>query len=544
MDNKFIEIPDLSDLTKIDIPQDIIDLVDKSIVNDFHVFPVMIYQRRHDLHSTLILATSKYTENLKCIPILENLLGLPIILKEVKRDVLEKAAYYYLDLQIKYAGTSLTVKGMAEIEREDINASKALEDTGSPTVHKVNALIQEAIRTGASDIHIDPWDNTSKVEFRINGDIIDVSDRYYISKQEKGSVINIIKNMCKPGLNITLKHMEQKGQFFIEDHDNKGKYYDCRVATIPSIRQEKITIRILDPAKIVLSLEDLGYELSDLIRYRKRYKRKSGLILYVAPTGGGKTTGMYATLEACGIKENKIFAIEDPPEYRVEGIVQIPIREHEDESKSWTYLKAIKATLRNDLNILLIGEIRSAKEAEAVLEGSKTGHLVLTTLHARDSIMAIPRLFTMGIDRKIILSEMLCIVAQRLIKVNCPHCSEAYEPTEAALIHLTSKEKEKVFNGTPKRSKGCPRCSEYGRKALAEFLFFDNELRDYMAGERGIVEMMEYLKQEKGFVSMWEKGIDMVAEGEISLENLVKELDRNEDDNEELRAIREQTKAG
>lgn len=540
MDNNSIP-ENLNDLVALDIPQEIINLVDRSIINDYQLFPVKILKRRYDLHSTLLLATARLEENSKNIPILEDLLGLPVHLAAIPRDTLDQAAYHYLNMTIRYIDAGFTIKGMDEVVEQEYAESSA-EDSRSPVVNRVNEIIQEAIKLKASDIHIDPWDNLSKVWFRINGDLIDLSEKYPISRDQKASVINIVKNMCKPGLDITLKHMEQKGQFFV---DYEGKLYDCRVAVLPTIRQEKITIRVLDPDKIVLTLDQLGYEMADLIRYEKRITKTSGLIFFVAPTGQGKTTAMYATLKACGYEENKVFAIEDPPEYRVEGITQIPIRENrENENLNWTYLKAIEATLRNDLDILLIGETRGAKEATAVLNASKTGHLVLSTLHARDSTMAIPRLFDMGIDRRSLLAEMLCVVAQRLVKLNCPHCSVPYTPSDRAMMHLTSKEKERILKGNPKKSKGCSECKNVGRKAIAEFLFFDNDLRDYLSDNRGIVEMLDYLKNEKGFVSMWDKGIELVVEGEITLETLVKSLDRNEDDNEELRELKTKAKEG
>lgn len=528
-----------SNLISLELSSNILESIDKELVKDYHMLPIKVLRDKQD-KSSLVLATSKMVDNAKMSIILENMIGVPIFFVEFSTDEMEKAIHHYYGITLQYNNTSLTVKSYEEIEKEQI--SGAARESSSRIVQTINSIIQEAIRLNASDIHIEPMDNGSDVQLRIHGDLVSFAKRFEINRDEKTAVVNIIKNMCKPGLDITIKQTEQKGQFIIQDGT---KLIDCRVSICPTIRQEKVVIRLLDPDKLVTPLEELGYDLADLIRYKKRLVRTSGLIMFVAPTGHGKTTALYASMMFCDPKERKINAVEDPPEYRVEGITQIAVRKNANEELNFTYLKAIEALLRQDPDIMLIGETRGKKEAEAVLEASKTGHLLFTTLHARDSTQAMPRIFNMGIDRRTLLSEMICIVSQRLVRVNCS-CAQPYMPSDRALLYLTAKEiKEVIENGKPKKSTGtCPECHKAGRRAIAEFLFFDNETRDYFANDHGIVETMNFLKNEKGFRSMWEKGLEMVKEGEITLESLVKVLDRNEDDDEELRTYHHQKKVG
>lgn len=519
------------DLVTLELSPTILELVKKEVIQEYHLMPIQLEK------NVLVLATSKLVDNSKIIGVLENLIGRSILLVKVTKENLENAVSHYYGVTLFYKNMSFSIKSFEEIEKEQSSATELSRETTAPIVQKINSIINDAIRMKASDIHIEPMDNSSTVYLRIHGDLQDFSSSYPISKSEKTAVVNVIKNMCKPGLDITLKQVEQKGQFIIQE---ENRLIDCRVSVIPTIRQEKVVIRLLDPSKIVVSLEDLGYELADLIRYRKRLTRTSGLILFVAPTGHGKTTSLYASLMYCDPKEKKINAVEDPPEYRVEGITQIAVRPNEKKELNFSYLAAIKALLRQDPDIILVGETRSHEEAEAVLEASKTGHLMFTTLHARDSTQAIPRLFDMGIDRRSLLSEMICVVSQRLVRVNCPNCSVPYMPSDRALLYLTAKEIETVIEkGHPKRSKGCPECYKTGRRAIAEFLYFDNETRDFLSRDRDIRETLSFLKEKKGFRSMWEKGLEMVKEGDITLESLVKVLDRNEDDDEELRAYQQ-----
>lgn len=535
-----IDILKKSNLISLEITSDILELIDKDIVKEYHILPLKVL-RDIDNKNTIVLATSRMLDNAKVGTLLENMIGVPLLFLEFRPDDLEKAIHHYYGVTLQYHNTSFSVKSYDEIEK-DGNSDSLVKESTAPVVQKINQFIQEAIRLDASDIHIEPMDNGSDVQIRVHGDLVSFAKTFPIEKHEKNTVVNVIKNMCKPGLDITIKQTEQKGQFIIQDG---AKLFDCRVSVIPTIRQEKVVIRILDPDKLVMSLEDLGYDLADLIRYRKRLVRTSGLIIFVAPTGHGKTTALYASLMFCDPKEKKINAVEDPPEYRVEGITQIAVRPNENEALNFTYIKAIEALLRQDPNILLIGETRGRKEAAAVLEASKTGHLLFTTLHARDSTQAMPRIFDMGIERRTLLSEMICIVSQRLVRVNCS-CAVSYTPSDRALLYLTAKEIEEVIEkGNPKKSSGtCPHCSKAGRRAIAEFLFFDNETRDFFSVEHGIVETMDFLKNKKGFRSMWEKGLEMVKEGEITLESLVKVLDRNEDDDEEMRAYQQNGKSG
>lgn len=527
-----------TDLVQMKIPENIINLVDVETVNDYHVIPIQL-MGSPDHPTGIILTGFNEAEVLKSLALIETKIGLPVYFKTVDRQVIEAAAAHYYGITLT-GGSGLEFKTFSEVmEQDDTDDDQSFKDSNSPVVFKVNEIIKEAIRARASDIHIEPMDIGSEVWFRIDGDLIDYSDRFPISQKEKMSVVRIIKNRCADsGLDISKTQIEQKGQFFIQ-YDKK--LIEFRVGIAPTIRGEMVTIRILDSSKIVLSLEELGYEPEDLFRYRRRLNLTSGLIVFAAPTGHGKTTSLYASLmERRAIKKEKICAVEDPPEYRVQGISQIPVRNNEkNEDLNFTYLKAIKATLRQDPNVLLIGETRSQEEAAAVLEASQTGHMMFTTVHARNSLLAIARLLNMGnINKRDLLAEIVCIVAQRLVKLNCPVCSEPYLPSDRAFLNLTAEESERIMKGSPKKSRGCPECAKAGRRAIAEFLFLDNQTRDFLTTNPGINDTLAFMKEKKGFKDMWEKGLEMVATGEITLESLMDVLDRNEDDEEELRNYR------
>ena len=286
------------------------------------------------------------------------------------------------------------------------------------------------------------------------------------------------------------------------------------------------------------TLESLGFEEADVKELKKSLHLPNGLYLVTGPVGSGKTTTLYAALEIFrqANKDKKedslsrkmnISTLEDPPEYKVEEYAQVVIRDTEDFD---AYLTAL---LRQDPDVMLVGEIRSPITADTAVRASLTGHKVMSSLHTKNCVSTIDRMFNMGVDRKLLLGEMNAIVSQRLLKLNCEHCSEPDDilklPDEIK-GRLTEEETKHVISGTPLKGFGCKKCDMKGytgRFAVGEFLFFDDDIRDFFSVQRSFKETVRFLYEDRKFCSMWIKGLEKVREGKVSLESMVQVISRN-----------------
>lgn len=375
----------------------------------------------------------------------------------------------------------------------------------APVVKLVDLLIKQAIGDRASDIHIEPFKERMSIRFRIDGVLYEIPPP---ARHMLLALISRIKILSR--LDIAEKRLPQDGGFTVKAKD---KLIDIRVSTIPVIYGEKLVMRILDKAMVPLDLKQLGFESKMLEDFERAIRRPYGLIFLTGPTGCGKTTTLYAALEKVKSSAKNIITIEDPVEYKLEGINQVQVKPQ----IGLTFANALRSFLRQDPDIMLVGEVRDLETAQICIRAALTGHLVFSTLHTNDAIGAIPRLINIGIEPFLLAPSLILVAAQRLVRRLCPECKEPYEPTSEI------SEKTGVTEGLLFRSKGCEHCSQTGyrgRIGIFEVIPINDRLRELIS--KGAMEQtIKDAAKEMGMKTLWEDGLKKVADGITSLEEVI-----------------------
>lgn len=375
----------------------------------------------------------------------------------------------------------------------------------APVVKLVDLILMQAIKDRASDIHIEPCKNKINIRYRIDGVLYEIPPP---ARHLLPAIVSRIKILSN--LDIAERRLPQDGVFFVKV-ENKG--IDIRVSTIPAIFGEKVVMRILDKSATPLSLGDLGFSPEELERFRKAIISPHGLILITGPTGSGKTTTLYAALNEIKSPRKNITTVEDPVEYKLEGINQVQIKP----SIGFTFASALRAFLRQDPDIIMVGEVRDLETAQICIRASLTGHLVLSTLHTNDAPSAISRLIDIGLEPYLISSSLIMVGAQRLVRRLCPECKEAYETTPIMEKDFGIKQ-ELLY-----RPKGCDYCGHTGYKgrvAIYEIILMNDKLRELITKGAPLGEIKENVK-ETGALSLFQSGIKKVEEGMTSIEEVL-----------------------
>ena len=414
-----------------------------------------------------------------------------------------------LELIQKYYETSgETGEFSEEIPTEDEDYLRDLASE-APVVRLVNRLLREAVESRATDIHFEPLKEALVVRFRIDG-LLREKERH--PKNLHAPVISRIKLMA--GLNIAEHRLPQDGRFRFRVG---GKDLDIRVSTLPTVNGEGVVLRLLTREEGLLSLENLGFEPEVLRLFEKLIALPNGIILVTGPTGSGKTTTLYAALTRLNRPEVKIVTIEDPVEYQLPGINQIQVKPE----IGLTFASALRAILRHDPDIILVGEIRDRETAEIAVQAALTGHLVFSTLHTRDALSAATRLADMGIERYLITASVVGLVAQRLVRRICETCAVEIEPPSSFLRALSEAGLE-LRRVSYRKGKGCDRCNGtgyFGRLAIYEVFPVDEDLRTLILrteSERALSQWAE----ERGYRSMLQDGLLKAARGLTTLEEV------------------------
>lgn len=412
-----------------------------------------------------------------------------------------------------------TIERMVEDLHDDMDSD--LDETSllqlremvedAPIVKLVNSLISQAVASRASDIHVEPCEKEVRVRYRIDGVLSEVTQ---FNKRMQAPIISRFKIMSN--LDIAERRMPQDGRIQLSV-DNKE--IDIRVSSLPTIFGEKIVLRILDKSKGVISLQELGMHHEILTKFKKLITSPYGIVLVTGPTGSGKTTTMYSILHDINSPEKNIITLEDPVEYTIAGVNQVQL----NTKAGLTFAKGLRAILRQDPNIIMVGEIRDTETAKIATEAAMTGHLVLTTLHTNTAASTLARLAEMGVEPFLLASSVLGIVAQRLVRRLCADCKEPYEPSPALMDKLGIKPED--GKGTILfRPKGCPACGNTGyrgRLALQEVLFMTQEIRD-MVTSRVNTDQLQALALKEGMVTLREDGIRKVVLGLTSVEEALR----------------------
>ena len=396
-------------------------------------------------------------------------------------------------------------------EEDDLSKVKEIVED-APIVKYVNLLITQAIQDRASDIHLEPSETDLRVRFRIDGVLHEVMRS---PKAIQSGVISRLKIMAD--INIAERRIPQDGRLSVNAH---GKKVDLRVATLPTVWGEKVVMRILDNSTARLDLSDLGFSETNFERYSRSFTKPYGMILVTGPTGSGKSTTLYATINIVSRPEVNVITVEDPVEYRLPGINQVQT----NNKAGLTFASALRSILRSDPDIVLIGEIRDHETGQIAVEAALTGHLVLSTLHTNDAPSAITRLTEMGIEPFLVGSALDAVLAQRLARRLCPKCKEAYTPTAEALVQARFPWED----GRPLpelfRAVGCSVCAKTGYKgrlALHEVMLVSEEI-ERLAVERASATTIEQVARAEGMVTLREDGLAKVLAGVTSLDEILR----------------------
>jgi len=381
-----------------------------------------------------------------------------------------------------------------------------------PAVKLVNLMLLRALREKASDIHVEPMDTKIRIRYRIDGRLIEAMSP---PRALLPSLISRLKILAS--LDIAIRMEPQDGKFQIK---YEGRKIDFRLSMLPVVGGEKAVMRILDQSGVSPNLDGLGFEERCLADFKSAATSPYGMLLVTGPTGSGKSTTLYAAVKEVASPEINVVTVEDPVEYRMDGINQVPVAP----KRGLTFAGALRSILRQDPDVVLVGEIRDKETAEIAIKAALTGHLVLSTLHTNDAPQAVTRLVDMGIDPFMVSSSVLCVAAQRLVRQLCSHCKVEVEVPEKELLSVgyQAAELENLTVLGPHKN-GCPRCKNgyRGRMALLETLSLDGTLKRMVVEGQSSAELKkEGMKQ--GMVSLRRAGLMNVMRGKTSLEEVLR----------------------
>ncbi|MFB3903862.1 MAG: type IV-A pilus assembly ATPase PilB [Acidobacteriota bacterium] len=424
-------------------------------------------------------------------------------------------------IALKKVYDELTAEGEYEInlapeETEMDIAELQKSSSEAPIIRLVNLILADAIRKGASDIHLEPFEREMRVRYRIDGVLFPVMTPPNKFRDALTSRVKIMSN-----LDISERRIPQDGRIKIRINDNgKRKEIDFRVSTLPTLFGEKIVLRILDKAKLPLDLTLLGFEPQSLAKFEWAVKQPYGMILVTGPTGSGKTSSLYTVLNKLNTDEVNIMTAEDPVEYNFHGINQVQTKEQ----IGLTFAACLRAFLRQDPNIIMVGEIRDLETAEIAVKAALTGHLVLSTLHTNDAPSSIDRLLNMGIEPFLVTTSINLICAQRLVRRICKECKQEVDTPPEALVELgfpaSMVKGMAIYQGA-----GCPKCNDSGYKGrigLFEVMEMSPAIQNLvLTGGRGAV--IRDKAREEGMITLRESGLEKIRAGMTTIEEVLRE---------------------
>lgn len=394
-----------------------------------------------------------------------------------------------------------------------VDEVRELEDAANdaPIVKFVDVILQQAIRDKASDIHFEPFEHIFRIRYRVDGSL------YEMPQPPKNLAIPVISRIkIISGLNISERRRPQDGRIELRVG---GRPVDLRVSCLPTSYGESVVLRVLDRSAVSLDLDSLGLAPNVLKQIRDIIHLPNGILLVTGPTGSGKTTTLYSALRDINVIEDKILTAEDPVEYDIEGLIQVPI----NDAVGMTFGKALRAFLRQDPDRILVGEIRDFETAQIAIEASLTGHFVFSTLHTNDAASTVTRLLDMGIEPFLICSSLSAVLGQRLIRTICPNCKTSYIPTDEDLERL-SLTRDDIANRPFYYGKGCKKCKNTGykgRKSLVELMLMDNGIRELIYANAPTSKLRDRAIAN-GMVTMREDGLDAIYKGITTVDEVTK----------------------
>lgn len=408
------------------------------------------------------------------------------------------------------SGDEIETPQKKPVSREDIEVELEAVKEGSPVVKLVNYIIEQAVAQRASDIHIEPEEGLLRVRYRIDGVLSEVKP---VPLDTHPIIVSRIKVVS--GMDISEKRVPQDGRFQLKV---SGGEIDLRVSTLPTILGEKVAMRVLDKGHILTKLEDLGFLPETLKRFQDLIRRPYGIILVTGPTSSGKTTTLYASLHQINSIERNIITIEDPVEYRIPIINQVQVNPRQGR----TFAAVLRSILRQDPNVIMVGEIRDAETVRIAIQAALTGHLVFSTVHTNNAPSCITRLLNMDVEPFLITSAVLGVLSQRLVRVICPKCKEAIQADPELVKQLGLPSVGNVF--TFYHGKGCPDCRNtgfLGRTAIFELMLMDDHTRELVMNKNSTPAIRQ-VARKAGMQTLREDGLQKVLKGITTVEEVIR----------------------
>jgi type IV pilus assembly protein PilB len=489
------------DLTKYEINPNVATLIPESIVRKYKLIAIdrkenrLIVAMVDPLNFFAIDDVKLYTK-MDITPCLATSMDLERVIEKYYTNVLtQKALDEFSD-------------SFAPIEDEIDTEQEMLEVATAPIVKLINSIIEQAMRSKASDIHIEPSANDIRVRFRVDGDLNEIM---VLPRSNLSAIVTRIKIIGK--MDIAEKRIPQDGRVEMKFNDNE---IDLRISSLPTVYGEKVVIRILDKSNFNFTKEGLGFSEGDLEKLNRMIAQPYGMMLVTGPTGSGKSTTLYTVLRELNVPSKNVITVEDPVEYKLKGINQVQV----NPKAGLTFASGLRSILRQDPDTIMIGEIRDAETAEIAVRAAITGHLVLSTLHTNDSPSTVARLIDMGLEPYLVSSAIIGIISQRLVKVLCPKCKEKYEASDSEKRMMGIDEENEV---TLYKPVGCNACNKgyRGRAAVHEVMLVNESIRKLINREANTDDIRKQALDD-GMRTLLQSATDLALKGKTSFEEIMR----------------------
>ena len=502
-------------LADIDIDKGVIDMIPSQMAHAYRIIPT-----EYDRESNTLGVALASPDNFHATDDLKTLMGFNVIARiTTEQDMTEALNRYYPeeaavginDLITEIAGDESLAKFEGRGESIDLDELREMAES-SPVKKLVNLVLLQAIRDKASDVHFEPFEDEFKMRYRIDGVLFEMVPPPKHVAMAISSRIKVMSN-----LDIAERRLPQDGriELLVE-----GRPVDLRVSVLPTMFGESVVLRVLDRTQVNLDLAQLGFRDEDLGIIRQLIDKPHGIVIVTGPTGSGKTTTLYSCLKELNSPEVKILTSEDPVEYDIDGMIQVQIKSE----IGLTFGRCLRSFLRQDPDIILVGEIRDLETAQIAVQSSLTGHLVFSTLHTNDAPSSIARLLDLGLEPFLVTATLEAIVAQRLVRKICENCKEEFEPTEQQLFEI-GLTPEDIAGRVLYYGKGCDYCNHTGfrgRRAIFETMVLDDELRELIM-KHASTNVLRAAARKRGMRSLRESGLLTLYDGITTIEEVVRE---------------------
>ncbi len=507
-------------LKEIDIPNDVIKHVPAQMAKTYHIIPISYNEKKNEL----VIALDS-PDNFRATDDLGTLMGFRVLAKVSEPEAIEEALekYYAKDEEniSELINEIQEDSFLAEFEGRgqsiDLTELKELAES-NPVKKLLNLVLLQAIRDKASDIHFEPFEKEYKMRYRIDGVLYEMVPPPKHIAMALSSRLKVMAN-----LDIAERRIPQDGRIPLTV---QGRPVDLRVSVLPTMYGESVVLRVLDRSQVNLDLEKLGLRQRELGIIRQLINKPNGIVIVTGPTGCGKTTTLYSALIELNSIERKIITTENPVEYDIDGLIQVQMRPE----IGLTFARCLRSILRQDPDIILVGEVRDLETAEIAVQASLTGHLVFSTVHANDAPSVIARLLDLGLESFLVTSTLEGIIAQRLVRRICANCKSPLEPTEEMLMELNLTmddiKGKQIYYG-----QGCEQCNNTGyrgRVGIFEIMLLNDELRDLIM-DQASTSLLRSTARKSGMSLLRQSGLAAIYDGQTTIEEVVKETIAEED---------------